>query len=84
MSENVIFLKKKYLDVIRLYQNYNKNYYDKNKSIVSDQEFDTLKKNIIDLENQYEFLRSKYSPSKSVGFKPSKNFQKAKHRVPML
>jgi len=84
MSENTIFLKKKYLEAIKLYQNYNKHYYNKNEPIVSDQEFDSLKKNIIDLENQYEFLKNEYSPSRSVGFKPSKNFQKAKHRVPML
>ena len=29
MSENTIFLKKKYLEAIKLYQNYNKHYYDK-------------------------------------------------------
>ena len=84
MSENKIFLKKKYFEAIKAYQNYNKHYYDKNEPIISDQEFDLLKKNIIDLENQYEFLKNNYSPSRSVGFKPSKNFQKAKHRVPML
>ena len=84
MSENIIFLKKKYLEAIKAYQNYNKHYYDKNEPIISDQEFDLLKKNIIDLENKYKFLKSKYSPSSSVGFKPSKNFQKVKHRVPML
>ena len=31
-----------------------------------------------------KFLKNNYSPSKSVGFKPSKNFQKVKHKVPML
>ena len=44
MSENTIFLKKKYLEAIKLYQNYNKHYYNKNEPIVSDQEFDSLKK----------------------------------------
>ena len=43
-----------------------------------------LKKEIIDLENKYKFLKSERSPTKSVGFKPSKNFQKVKHKVPML
>jgi DNA ligase (NAD+) len=84
MSENIIFLKKKYLEKIKLFQKYNNHYYDKNKPIVSDQEFDLLKKNIINLENKYKFLKSEYSPTISVGFKPSKNFQKVKHRVPML
>ena len=73
-----------YLKKIELLQNYNKYYHDKDKPIVSDQKFDLLKKNIIDLEYKYKFLKSKYSPTRVVGFKPSKNFQKIKHRVPML
>ena len=73
-----------YKKKIQILQKYNKYYYNKDKPIVSDQEFDLLKKNIINLENKYEFLKSEYSPSTSVGFKPSKNFQKVKHRVPML
>ena len=74
----------RYLKKIDLVQKYNKHYYDKNKPIVSDQIFDLLKKDIIDLEKKFNFLKSKNSPTKVVGFKPSKNFQKVKHRVPML
>ena len=43
-----------------------------------------LKKQIIDLENSYKFLNNDRSPSKIVGFKPSKNFEKVKHKVSML
>ena len=74
----------KYLKKIDLIQKYNKYYHDKDKPIVSDQIFDLLKKDIINLENKYKFLKSDYSPTRAVGFKPSKNFQKIKHRVPML
>ena len=63
---------------------FNKFYYDKSKSIVSDREYDDLKKEIILLEKKYKFLKSKFSPKKIVGYKPSKNFQKIAHRVPML
>ena len=73
-----------YLDKIKLLQEYNKNYHDKDSPIVSDQEYDLLKKNIIDLENLHKFLNNKKSPTKTVGFRPSKNFKKIKHRVPML
>ena len=45
---------------------------------------DDLKKEIILLENKYAFLKSNNSPSKSVGHKPSKNFKKVSHKVPML
>ena len=73
-----------YFKKINLIQKYNEYYYDKNKPIITDQEFDLLKKDIIKLENKYKFLKSDYSPRISVGFKPSKNFQKVKHKVPML
>ena len=73
-----------YLKKINLLQKYNKYYYDKDKPIVSDQIFDLLKKDIIDLESRHKFLKSEDSPTRSVGFKPSKNFQKVKHKVPML
>jgi DNA ligase (NAD+) len=73
-----------YLKKIKLIQKYNKQYYDKDKPIISDQKFDLLKKDIINLENKYKFLKSEYSPTRTIGFKPSKNFQKIKHKVPML
>ena len=69
---------------IKLINKLNKFYFDKNKSIATDKEYDDLKREIIILENKYEFLKSKNSPSKSVGHKPSKNFKKASHKVPML
>ena len=53
-----------YLKKIELLQKYNKYYYDKNKPIVSDQIFDLLKKDIINLENKYKFLKNKSSPTK--------------------
>ncbi len=43
-----------------------------------------LKKNILDLEKKYKFLKSKDSPSLKIGHKPSKNFKKVLHKVPML
>ena len=60
---------------INLLKKYNYSYFDKNNSLVTDKKYDELKKEVIDLENNYSFLNSKYSPSKSVGFKPSKNFK---------
>ena len=77
-------IKDQYNKKISLIEKYNKHYYDNNNSIVTDQEFDLLKIDIINLENKYKFLKNKHSPTKAVGFKPSKNFQKIRHRVPML
>ena len=77
-------IKKDYLKKIKIFKDYNKNYYEKSKPIVSDAEFDKLKIEILELENRYNFLKNSNSPSKIIGFKPSKNFQKVKHKVPML
>jgi len=81
---NKILLKKDYLEIINKLHNYNQAYYDKNNPIISDQKYDILKKKIIDLETKYKFLKSKKSPTQLIGFKPSKNFKKIKHKVSML
>jgi DNA ligase (NAD+) len=77
-------LQNNYKNKIKLLINYNKHYYDKNNSIVSDKKYDELKKEILLLEKKFKFLKSNNSPSKIVGYKPSKIFKKALHRVPML
>ncbi len=82
MNKNLI--KKNYKKKIELFNIYNKKYFDENISEISDSEFDKLKREILDLEKKYTFLKSKKSPLKSVGFKPSKNFKKVSHSVPML
>ena len=77
-------IQKIYQKKIKLLDNYNKNYYDKNKPLVDDKNYDELKVDILLLEKKYDFLKSKKSPSEIIGYKPSKNFKKALHRVPML
>ena len=82
MDKNLI--KKEYKKKIQLLNYYNKKYFDDNISEISDSNFDNLKKEIIDLENKFDFLSHKDSPSNKVGYKPSKNFKKVLHKVPML
>jgi len=62
----------------------NEHYYAHSNPLVKDFEYDNLKKEILLLEKQHKFLKSNDSPSKLVGFKPSKNFKKVLHKVPML
>jgi DNA ligase (NAD+) len=81
---NKDLIKKKYKKKIKLFNYYSKKYYDENVSKISDTDFDNLKKEIIDIENENKFLKNKNSPLEVVGYKPSKNFKKALHRVPML
>ncbi len=81
---NKKLIKDKYKEKIKLIKRFNKKYYDENISEITDSEYDKLKKEIILLENKYSYLKSKDSPSTLIGYKPSKNFKKALHRVPML
>ena len=82
MSNQLIL--KEYKKKIKLLKYYNKKYYIDNISEITDAEYDLLKNEIINLETKNEFLKSKDSPAKVVGYKPSKNFKKAFHKVPML
>tara|TARA_B100001250_G_scaffold108547_1_gene91566 strand:- start:7752 stop:9773 length:2022 start_codon:yes stop_codon:yes gene_type:complete len=75
---------KDYEKKIKLFDKYNKHYYEKSAPLISDYKFDNLKHQILLLEKKYPYLKSEKSPSTTVGFKPSKNFKKVKHRVPML
>jgi DNA ligase (NAD+) len=77
-------IKKLYQKKIKLLNKYNQYYYDKNKPLVDDKNYDELKISILSLEKKNDFLISKESPSEIIGYKPSKNFKKSKHRVPML
>ena len=73
-----------YKDKIKKFTYNNFLYFEKSTPEISDAEFDALKKEILQLEKDYTFLKHKNSPSKKVGFKPSKNFKKVSHKVPML
>ncbi len=77
-------INKEYLDKIKQLIKYNKSYYDKSNPLISDHQYDDLKNEILNLEKKYKFLTHKDSPSKIVGYKPSKNFKKIRHKVPML
>ena len=48
-------IKSFYLDKIAKLKKYNKAYYDQDSPIVSDQEYDKLTSEILDLEKKYKF-----------------------------
>jgi len=77
-------VKKEYESKIKKIKEHNTLYYEKSRPIISDAKYDKLKKDIIELENKYLYLKNKNSPSLIVGLKPSKNFLKSKHRAKML
>ncbi len=81
MNKNI---KQNYQNKINEFKKHNKLYYENSSPKISDKEFDKLKKEILELEKKYTSLKSNFSPSQVVGFKPSKNFLKLKHRQQML
>ena len=77
-------IKEEYGKKVKLINRYNQKYYSDNISEITDSEYDILKNELLILENKHKFLQNKNSPSVAVGYKPSKIFKKAQHRVPML
>lgn len=62
----------------------NYEYYMNDRSLVSDQEFDAMLRELQDLERQYPELASPLSPTKRVGGEVNKTFRSVQHRFPML
>ena len=80
-KDNII---KNYLKKINLIDKYNQSYYEKDSPVVTDHQFDELKKDILDLEKKYSYLTEYGSITSRVGYKPSSKFAKIKHSKPML
>jgi len=77
-------IEKSYLKKINILKKYNEAYFKNDKPIVSDIDYDDLKKKILDFEKKYSYLKSKNSPSVKIGYEPSSKFQKINHLKPML
>ena len=77
-------IEKTYIQKINKLRQYDKAYFELDKPIVSDADYDNLKKKILNLEKKYIFLKSKNSPSKKLGYLAANKFKKIKHLKPML
>ena len=77
-------VEKIYIKKINKLIKYDKAYFEKDSPIISDQDYDKIKLEILELEKKYTYLKNKNSPSQKVGYKPSNKFQKAEHTIPML
>lgn len=71
-------------ELTSLLQEYNYHYYVLDTSFVSDFEFDTLLKELQELEEQYPEFSSANSPTKRVGGDVTKKFEQVVHKYPML
>jgi len=59
-------------------------YHVLNKSLISDEALDSLKKELFDLEIKYPEFVTPDSPTQRIGGKPLEQFKKVKHDVPMI
>ena len=73
------------VDALRVQLNeHNYKYYALAKPVISDQQFDRLMQELIDLEKAHPELVTPDSPSQRVGGEPLKDFKSVKHVVPMM
>ncbi len=75
---------KDYQNKLKQFKKYNRAYFEDDNPIISDAKYDKLKNELINLEQNYKFIKNPVPTSLSVGYKPSKKFKKVDHLVPML
>ena len=84
MSKNKDSIIKNYLKKTKLLEKHNKLYYDKDSPVINDQQYDNLRKEVIEIEKNSPFLKKYISITENVGYKPSSKFKKIEHSKPML
>ena len=75
---------KDYLKKIKILNKHNDLYYNKDNPILSDSDYDSIKKEILNLEKKNNFLSKLGSIKGKVGSPPSNKFKKIKHNKSML
>ena len=73
-----------YRKKINLLKKHNKSYFHNDNPTISDSEYDSLKKEIFNLEKNNDYLKKLNLSKKIIGSPPSNKFKKVKHLKPML
>ena len=77
-------IEKEWADLNSKIKKHNYLYHGLDQPEISDLEYDKIKLRLINLEKEYSFLKNSKSILNKVGFQPSSNFKKVKHKLPML
>ena len=77
-------VEKEYKKKFDLLVKYNNFYFKKDSPLITDAEYDKLKKELISLEDQHKKLKKIGSVKNIIGAEPSSKFKKIKHLKPML
>ncbi len=75
---------KRIAELRREIETHNRLYYEEAAPTISDQEYDRLYRELVDLEKKFPDLASADSPTNRVGGAPLKAFAQITHRAPML
>ncbi len=76
--------KNRIIELVKLLNQYNYEYYTLDNATVSDYEYDRLMQELIKLENNYPEYVLNESPTKRVGGIILDSFEKVNHKIPML
>ncbi|NLI55897.1 NAD-dependent DNA ligase LigA [bacterium] len=77
-------IKKRIEELRKLIEYHNYRYYVLDSPEISDEEYDKLFKELVELEEKYPEFKSDVSPTRRVGAPPLKEFKTIKHTIPML
>ncbi len=77
-------IEQEFLKKIKNLKKHNKLYYTDDSPKISDYKYDSLKKEIKELEIKHPFLKKISSIDNIIGAKPSSKFEKIEHLTPML
>ena len=75
---------KRVLELTKILNDANYNYYILDNPTISDQEFDKYLRELIELEREYPYLKKDDSPTVRVGGDVIEGFDKVRHTIPML
>ena len=76
--------KKRHDRLVDEIRRHNRAYYVEARPVISDQEYDRLYHELLDLEKEFPGLATPDSPSHRVGGAPLSEFQSVRHAVPMM
>ncbi len=77
-------IRKRIEELRKLIEYHNYRYYVLDSPEISDEEYDRLFKELVELEEKYPEFKSELSPTMRVGAPPLKEFKTVKHATPML
>ena len=77
-------IKKNYIKKISELKKHNQAYFNYDKPLISDKDYDNIKQQVLELEKKYKYLKDRNSPSKTLGYTASNKFKKVQHLKPML